>query len=419
MNDDSFKKKLIITFIIAIILFLIAGVISYRKFIENKENNKYFEMTQKSFMNLYINYKKELPKDNLELTKIDKIKKNIAMIKNHDDKKQEYLNKITNLKKYYLIKEKIGNIYKDGVLLSNVNEQEINNIDKEINLLPKNYQSYLLENMEDIKTQKIYIQTVENEINKLFNDSEKTTLKEDITLDNINSIKNKVAFLKQTDLIEKSNEYLDNATIIIKAREEAARKQREEEIRNAWVVLDVPYISQNQNNVLNGCEAASLLMGLQYKGYLQNVNLQTYATNMPKSETNAYEGFTHDIFGLEPTNIPHWIAPAPLANYGRVSSGANVVDGTGKSLDELDNEIINNNPVVIYATAKFNNPKEWIEGAPKNIHVQLLVGYNKITKEQIVIDPWTHSDGRTRWTLSKKKLEYIYNAVGKKSVIIK
>ena len=53
------------------------------------------------------------------------------------------------------------------------------------------------------------------------------------------------------------------------------------------------------------------------------------------------------------------------------------------------------------------------------LHVLLLTGYNKITKEQIITDPWTKSNGETKWYLSKNKLESIYNAVGKKAVIIR
>ena len=46
-----------------------------------------------------------------------------------------------------------------------------------------------------------------------------------------------------------------------------------------------------------------------------------------------FSGFTYDIYGIQPTNVPHWIAPEPLAQYGRTSSGNNgVVDGTGRSL---------------------------------------------------------------------------------------
>ena len=109
-----------------------------------------------------------------------------------------------------------------------------------------------------------------------------------------------------------------------------------------------------------------------------------------------------------------------IAGFGIDTSGnTNIINGTGLSIDELDQELDNNNPVIIYIIAKFNEPKEVIEGAPRNLHVMLLTGYNKITGDHFIVDPWTHDDGRTSWTVSKKLLEEKYNFVGKKAVIVR
>lgn len=212
---------------------------------------------------------------------------------------------------------------------------------------------------------------------------------------------------------------LVNSELSLREEEERKRiaeeKRRQEEekkrqIQAAWTILKVPYISQNKNNVLNRCEVASLLMGLKYKGYLKDMDLVTYAENVAKS-TDPFSGFTYDIYGIHPNNVPHLIAPKPLAQYGRTSFGNNgVVDGTGRSLDELDAQIKAGNPVVIYLTAGLK--------APKNFHVLLLTGYNSITGEQIITDPWTYSKGKTKWNVSKKQVESIYNSTGKRSVII-
>ncbi len=53
------------------------------------------------------------------------------------------------------------------------------------------------------------------------------------------------------------------------------------------------------------------------------------------------------------------------------------------------------------------------------MHVLLLSGYNKITKEHIITDPWTRKNGTYEWNISKKNLENLYNAVGKRSVTVK
>lgn len=208
--------------------------------------------------------------------------------------------------------------------------------------------------------------------------------------------------------------------------EEKARKaeedriKRDAEIEAAWVMLETPYISQTQLGVFNGCEAASLLMGLQYKGYLKDITFYSFVDNMPKSEDNPHEGFVRDIYDKEPKDLPHWIAPDALAKYGRASSGNDgVTDITGFSIDQLKKEIDNNNPVVFYITGgKLDDPRDWIEGIPLNVHIVLLIGYNPITKQIVVNDPSTKSsDGKMYY--DEERVNEIYNQVGRKAVVIR
>lgn len=408
-----------IGYILLIVAFILIGSGGYMSYTIYQQEEAYFSKTERQYYQLFN--KENDPIESLTLSQITTLEKQIKNIKRYEKEKEKLSTNLQELKDYYLLKQDINEIYPNKILNSNIDSNTVNEIDQRFNKLTNKYKKYIESDLTEIKNQKSYIDSIELEISELFVDIEKTQLKDNITREQVESSRQKLSLLKQNDLVETKNNELNNAINIINKREEEAKRKREEEIRNAWVILDVPYISQNQNNVLNGCEAASLLMGLQYKGYLKDISLQQYATDMPKSESNnAYEGFTHDIFGLEPRDVPHWIAPSALVSFGRISSNnQNVIDGTGSSLDSLDEEISNNNPVVIYATGNFKTPKEWIEGAPKNIHVLLLTGYNKITKEQIVTDPWTKSNGETKWYLSKNKLESIYNAVGKKSVIIR
>ena len=201
-----------------------------------------------------------------------------------------------------------------------------------------------------------------------------------------------------------------------KAQEDAERKRQ---INEAWVKLNVPYISQNRNGVLNGCEAASMLMALQYKGYLGGMDLYTYSDNMPKSD-NPNTGFYLDIFGKDPIDVAHWIAPNPLVEYGISSSGnGNISNISGASMDDIAGEIVNGNPVIIYLTYAYNNPVNWSNGVPRNIHVQLIVGYNKITGDFIIYDPWTRTSGQYEFTLSKNKISNLYSLVGSMAIVVR
>ena len=359
----------------------------------------------------FFNKKNELNED-LNIKIVTSLQQQIKTIKIFGSKKKKLQTSIEELKKYILLKDELDILYADKTF-ADVSLEKINKLEKKYNKLNKFYQNYLKEKITVMRNQKEFFENIELEISKLFVNNSKTILNDDVTEEQIESIRKKLSNLEKIEFVENKNNDLDIAIKLI--------NKKDEEIRNAWVFLNIPYINQNDNKVYNGCEAACLLMGLQYKEYLKETTLQQIATDIPKSNTNnAYEGFTHDIFGLEPRDIPHWIAPNALATFGRTYSGnLNIVDATGYSLDDLNSEIENNNPVIIYATANFVSPKNWKEGAPQNLHVVLLTGYNKITKEQIVTDPGGKTDGGKIKFISKNQLEKIYNAVGKKAVIIR
>jgi uncharacterized protein YvpB len=67
----------------------------------------------------------------------------------------------------------------------------------------------------------------------------------------------------------------------------------------------------------------------------------------------------------------------------------------------------------------FNPLKEWLNGAPKNLHVVLLTGYNEKTGAQRLTDPWTQADGGRTFDVPRVELEKIYNAVGKRAVVVR
>lgn len=387
------------------IVFYIVGTITFSSgsFLEVK-NEASLLAARKQYNNLFIN---KSPKSYLTVNEINMVKEKVNTISDYNKKaKKEMLADLNQLEIYITVKNAILNNYDGDELITDLNNTNFDDYQNNINKLNEKYKKELEAYLKDITNQKRLIDDVKKRIQNLYTDETLTNPKTNISTEEINNIKKELTEIKQKDFKETNIAILDNLSTTI---------------NNSWVILDVPYISQNKNKVLNGCEAASLLMGLQYKGYLKETNLYDFSTNMPKSSTNnAYEGFTHDIYGIEPSNVPHWIAPNALSQYGRDASGnANIMDGTGMSLDALDRELDKNNPVVIYVTSKFANPSAVKEGIATNLHVMLLTGYNKISGEHILVDPWTHEDGRTKWTIDKERLEYIYNSVGKKNVIIK
>lgn len=151
-------------------------------------------------------------------------------------------------------------------------------------------------------------------------------------------------------------------------------------------------------------------MALQYKGYASDHNLTMMAEEMPKHESNPHQGFIHSIFEMAPNDVTHWIATDALASFG--SKFSKVTNASGISGDEIKQYIDNNTPVIIYATYVFMDVTKWIGEVPLNLHVMLVVGYNKITGAYIINDPWAG-----KIIVKKENFEKIYN-IKKYTVIV-
>lgn len=140
-------------------------------------------------------------------------------------------------------------------------------------------------------------------------------------------------------------------------------------------LLNAPYINQYQVGDM-ACEATALLEALHNKGYANNYNIQSFIKTMPISPNgNPNEGFgggyqrvTYGIFQS--------IYPEPLAKWG--SRFGNVQNISGSSPTDLQSQLLNGNPVVVYVTMHWATPQYgnyfWGVGV-NNSHVMTLDGY--------------------------------------------
>lgn len=251
----------------------------------------------------------------------------------------------------------------------------------------------------------------------LINDLElgnKTVEEYESAYDNIKKIYNELIDTSQKEELNNNIEIIDKKIAALKEKD--AHKQ--EMVSNSWTILSIPYISQNDNRVYNGCEIACLLMSLQYKGYSLDKKLSDFAKTVPKAD-NPEEGFYLSIYSQEPTDEAHWIAPEALKKFGNSQSGENnVINTTSWDLSQLDKEVMNGNPVIIYLTSALEKPHDFKNGVPQNLHVLILAGYNSVTREQLIIDPWNYYIASSYWIVPYEKVESIYNQVGKKSLVI-
>lgn len=316
----------------------------------------------------------------------------------------------------------------NNIVLSSFSAEDLATLDASLKSLAEPYQPLATEKFKQLEAEYGVMKAAADAVSALFETADFATIRSDVDRQAYNDAKEKVDSLKQEDLKESYQKPLEDvlaavekAEQIARERAEAARRAEEErqrQIAASWVRLDLSpyYINQHSAGVDNGCEAAALLMALKYKGYIRGMDFRSFALNMPMS-SDPNQGFYQSITDLEPREEAHWIAPAPLAVYGASTSGAAVANASGYSLDRLDQEVANGNPVVIYLTYHFNNPKEYSKGVPKNLHVLVLSGYNSYTGDQQFYDPWPAAGPSV--TLSKARTEYLYAASGYRAVVVR
>ncbi|MGN1097711.1 MAG: C39 family peptidase [Clostridia bacterium] len=182
-------------------------------------------------------------------------------------------------------------------------------------------------------------------------------------------------------------------------------------------VLETPYISQLVPvYAVVGCEGASLLMGLKAKGYAQEVGLREFLDNMPKHPDNPAKGYVGSPYRAGQTNLRTTIYPPVLAQYANVYGKA--ADISGSSVEELQAELLSGNPVVVYATMRWETPRYrnfMIEGEVQrllsNNHVILADGYDAETDRYHISDPYNDKDlsCEYKYWIDAALFEPIYN----------
>lgn len=183
-------------------------------------------------------------------------------------------------------------------------------------------------------------------------------------------------------------------------------------------VIQVPYISQVYPvRAMVGCEGTSLLMGLKAKGYAQNVGLWEFLNNLPRTSSDPAKGFVGSPFVPDPKKLTRTTIYPPILtiyakNYGNVS------DFSGSSVEELRAELLDGNPVVVYATLWWEKPFYRyynIEGEKQlllsNNHAVLACGYDRKTNMYYISDPYNVKNIRKeyKYWIDGDTFERIYN----------
>lgn len=129
-----------------------------------------------------------------------------------------------------------------------------------------------------------------------------------------------------------------------------------------------------------GCEGVSAAMMLQYNN--QHIPATEIMRHWPTHPNNPHKGYVgHHLF-IKLGNYHQTIFPDAYVPFLQ-KYNPNIVDGTGKSLEDLKGIIDQGQPVLIYHTNLGSKPLLRVfrfDNKPakqvSNIHVTLLIGYD-------------------------------------------
>ncbi|BDR55982.1 hypothetical protein KIMC2_05440 [Xylocopilactobacillus apis] len=169
------------------------------------------------------------------------------------------------------------------------------------------------------------------------------------------------------------------------------------------VVLGVSYISQEAAGAPMGCEAASALEALHYKGNATSYNLRQFLNTMPIAKNgNPYQGFggtPYQVVG----GIYQSIFPSAFTPWVRKFGHASNLSGS--NLDGIIGHLQAGNPVVTWVTLNYQPAQwgsyNWGKGV-NNAHVVTVDGYNANSLH--IVDP----ENGVYW-ISKAKFNTVFN----------
>ncbi|TLS37966.1 C39 family peptidase [Pseudalkalibacillus caeni] len=159
------------------------------------------------------------------------------------------------------------------------------------------------------------------------------------------------------------------------------------------VILDVPLIKQNPE-LKYGCEVTSLAMVLQYAG-IKADKMSLYRKiakdNDPIRKTrqgnitdwgDPNDGFVGDMTGK---NAGYAVFDKPMEQLMEAYLPERTVNLTGKPFKQIELQIDNNRPVVVWTTGDYRLPDRWESWrhgkekikTPLDLHAVVLVGYDR------------------------------------------
>lgn len=400
------KKKLrkLRVLILLIIILLIGGgsVYFYYMYSEVQSAEHISQSIREQIDALFQDSNHVRFKDDISEDEILNIEEAISKLKDSEEKTQ-FTKEFDNISTCFNAYHSVRSLLQEHIIIEGVTQEDLDKMQDLVakaGALNQAFLKTLEADVLNVMQQFQKIQQAREKVDGLFMEDQ-TTLRDDITLQDLEVAQNYIKDIKNekeaailTSRVQNAEEEIQARIDADKQMQQAAEKAAEEAAaaaeaaRKSYVVLDVPYISQTANGAPQGCESASLLMALRYKGAATTISYTDFIDQVPVADDPNY-GFVHSQYSNDPTGVPHTIFPAPLAEYGQ--QYGNVVNISGASAQQLRSELLNGNPIVLYIVSGFQEPI-WIETSYGmdilNMHVLTLIGYNDNLQKYLVNDPY-------------------------------
>ncbi|HJV46032.1 MAG TPA: C39 family peptidase [Bacillota bacterium] len=224
---------------------------------------------------------------------------------------------------------------------------------------------------------------------------------------------------------KKENKTTENF-ISVKQNEQTMKETKVK--KQEKIIVDAPIIEQ-MPELYNGCEIASVTMLLQHAGL--KVNKFEVAKNTPRDDDplvqtrsgdvlhwgNPNHGFVGSITGKSQKG--YGIYNKPLQELIEKYLPKRSVNLTGKSFEEIEQQIQRGKPVVALSTTSFTPAKKWDTWKHKNerikgtneLHAVLIVGFD--SNSVYVNDPYTGEKARK---INKNSFIQSWDSLGKQAL---
>lgn len=229
-------------------------------------------------------------------------------------------------------------------------------------------------------------------------------------------------------LVTLNNELNNNKNKLVEQKsnlKSTYNKLLEEELKKStFMISGVSTINQYSLGYPTGCESAALTVLLKYYGV--NVSMSSVVKVLPKGSLPYYENNTRyggnpylEFVGNPNSYSSYGVYEKPILQVAE-SFKSGVIDGTGKSLNQVLEIVREGRPVIVWVSMNMSVPYistswiykptgekiSWMAGE----HALVVIGYNK--NQVIVSDSLT---GSIRY-YDKGVFESRYNTYGKRAV---